>query len=451
MKRTIYTLLFSIIVIIPVLLGMASPMKMTDAREKKGIIQIETKPNLEIHEGYVSRKKETILVKKGKKTVAKVHLSEPVIVALAEQEEKWGYFQFPIIAKAEDGNLIVSWQMKADSHKTYGKVSDRKYTPMMSDDEGQTWKSWKNDSFALGGNYHVRLDNGEILEIYTPVAKEISNVKSVGRIKEKVFYSIDDVPEYFQGLYFNHWDNNRKAQRIHAKINDPGLLRYAIDGLMPIVWWGSIKQLADHSLMAGIYPGYYKDTLTNKIEETISFYNSTDQGKTWSIIGKIPYSWNVMKNEKGDGIFSEPVYEILRDSSFICVMRTGSGTPMYKAFSYDKGKTWTRPEAFTPNGVRPNLILLGNGVLVLVSGRPGVQIRFCFDGKGREWSEPIDMVPFMHNDGTYSRSTTCGYASVIEADNNSFYLVYSDFTTRNFFGQHRKSIWFRKVTTKISK
>lgn len=160
MKRTIYTLLFSIIVIIPVLLGMASPMIMTDAREKKGVIQIETEPNLEIHEGYVSQKEETILVKKGKKTVAKVHLSEPVMVAMADKEEMWGYFQFPGIAIAEDGALVVNWQMNKDSHEAYGKKSGREQVPMMSRDKGMTWVEWDMKSFALGGNYYVRQKMG---------------------------------------------------------------------------------------------------------------------------------------------------------------------------------------------------------------------------------------------------------------------------------------------------
>ena len=118
---------------------------------------------------------------------------------------------------------------------------------------------------------------------------------------------------------------------------------------------------------------------------------------------------------------------------------------MYKTFSYDRGKTWTDPVPFTPNGVLPNLLQLDNGVLVLSSGRPGVQLRFSLDGTGERWTEPIDMVHFMNVDGSYTRDVSCGYTSMIENGRDSFFLVYSDFTTKNSEGEPRKSIWCRKV------
>ena len=130
-------------------------------------------------------------------------------------------------------------------------------------------------------------------------------------------------------------------------------------------------------------------------------------------------------------------------------MRSGSTSPMYKTYSYDMGDNWSKPIPFTPNGVNPRLMLLNNGILVLASGRPGVQIRFSFDGRGCEWSEPIDMIPFMQQNGTYIRDVSCGYVSMMEADQDSFYMVYSDFTTKNAKNQKRKSIWFRKVIIKM--
>ena len=130
--------------LIPFLLGMSSPIMMTDARVKTPVIHIETKPNLEIHEGYVSQKDEIVSVRQGRKTIAKVHLGEPVLVAMAENEEGWGFFQFPNIGIADDGTIVVSWQMKEDSPLTYGKKSSRKYSPMMSKDGGKTWNPQDN-------------------------------------------------------------------------------------------------------------------------------------------------------------------------------------------------------------------------------------------------------------------------------------------------------------------
>lgn len=51
----------------------------------------------------------------------------------------------------------------------------------------------------------------------------------------------------------------------------------------------------------------------------------------------------------------------------------------------------------------------------------------------------------MHADGAFKWDVSCGYASIIEGGSTSFYLVYSDFTTKNNHGDLRKSIWFRKI------
>ena len=152
-------------------------------------------------------------------------------------------------------------------------------------------------------------------------------------------------------------------------------------------------------------------------------------------------------DKRGDNEFDEPTFEVLPDSTFICVMRSGSTSPMYKTFSYDKGYSWTKPEPFTPNGVNPKLMRLGNNVLVLASGRPGVQLRFSLDGDGKTWTEPIEMLPFSYSSFNKDMAfeATCGYANIIADGENSFYIVYSDFKTKNTKGEQRKAIMVRRV------
>lgn len=453
MKRTIYILLFSFIVIIPILLGTATPMKMTDAREKNAVIRIETEPNLEIHEGYVSQKDETVLVKQGRKTIAKVHLGEPVVVAQAEQEEKWGYYQFPNIGKADDGTLIVQWQMQDDSHLSYGKKTDRKYKPQMSKDNGKTWIPMDKSYSIYRRDNNVYLKNGGYIEVKTQQAKDVRSYndfpKAVFSENNYKYYDIERLPKELQGVYINYRDKNNRWEIIHAKLYDPGALRYAIDDQMPIVWWGNIRQLADSSLVAGIYPSYYVDHKGSLLKGGISFYTSKDNGRFWTITGKISYAPDEIVMKRGNGEYYEPAFEILPDSTFICVMRTGAKSPMCCSYSTDKGRTWTQPKPFTPNGVKPQLLLLGNGVLVLTSGRPGVQLRFNIDGKGRKWTEPIDMVPIISSLGLIPSDVSCGYTSMVETGKNTFMLVYSDFTAKDKNGRMRKAILCRKITVII--
>ena len=385
-------------------------------------------------------------------TEAQIEMSEPVMVAMADQKEKWGYFQFPGIGRAEDGTLIVTWTMKGDTYKMYGRKSPREMTPMMSKDRGRSWVKRDRKYVMEKGKNDPILRNGSRLSIHTPTCKNIRDYdyfpKPVGQYGDKTFFPMDSLPNELQGLYINIYKNN-KHNTIHSRLNDPGLLRYAIDNLMPILWRGDIRQLADQSLVAGVYPCYYLDTPGGVAHCGVSFYRSIDEGKTWDVISRIPFKLDGIAENRGGLNFEEPAFEILEDSTFICVMRTGSKSPMYQTFSGDKGKTWTDPKPFTPNGVRPRLLKLNNGVLVLVSGRPGVQVRFSLDGTGTKWTDPIEMNSFVDVHGKVRLWKTCGYAYILEESENSFYIVYSDFTTPNSQGEARKSIWCRKVAVNV--
>lgn len=449
--------LLSLIVVIPLVLGMAFPAKMTDARENSAVIHVETEPNLEIHEGYVSQKEETVFVKKGRKTVARILLGKPVMVAQAEQEEKWGYYQFPNIGRADDGNLVASWTMKEDSHRSYGKKYDRGGNIRVSKDNGLTWTEPDKGDFVPNLRYGVVLDDGNYLGIRIPVSKDLNNYewfpKPISTVDNYSFYYMDSIPEDLQGIYFTYRNHQSGSEKIiHAKINDPGALRYSIDDLMSAVWWGNIIQMEDGSLVAGTYPNYYLDSEGEVCPSSVSFFHSVDGGYTWNIRGEIPYPDDVTRAKERRNIltkgFTEPAFTIIDDGTFLCVMRTGATSPMYISFSKDQGHTWSIAKPFTSNGVMPTLLKLNNGVLVLASGRPGVQLRFSFDGAGEEWTEPIDMLPYMED---YQKTkdngaATCGYASLLKVGDDSFCIVYSDFKAKNELEEERKAILFRKIT-----
>lgn len=424
-------------------------MKMTDARVRKGSVEVEKVPNIEIREGYISQKGETVLVRNGRKVIATVDLSEPVLVAQADQKEKWGFFQFPSIGITDDGALEVGWRMQEDSYKEYGKASERKVGTMVSSDGGKTWTPKVGNVFTLYKDYYNCLSDGGTIEEVTPPTKDYRNYsrfpRAVSRKGVYSYYYQDALPEDLQGVYMIYRGKNRKGERFHASIEDPGLLRYAIGNDVALFWKGNIRELADHSLVAGVYPTYYKEENGQVTESCVSFYQSKDKGHTWKVISKILFKADGIADKRGENGFEEPAFEIAADSSFVCVIRTGNASPMYKTISKDRGYTWSEPESFTPNGVKPRLFRLKNGVLVLASGRPGIQLRFSLDGTGNTWTEPIDMIPFMHEDGSYTQDVSCGYAGYLDADDDSFYLVYSDFTTKNAEGQTRKGIWFRKI------
>lgn len=439
-------------------IGISSEVTNDHSKRTRPIIVEEPNPDLTIREGYVSQKEETVKIVRNGKTVAEVKLEEPILVAQAEKEEKWGYFQFPILGRALDGRLIMSWQMNADSHHAYGKGHRGE---MMSLDGGKTWMPLdKGYVFKYRANQTLEMQDGNTMIISTPAAKDIKSYASFPQPvyrdnSMKMDYFLEtELPDELRGVYLSLRDGQGKViKNIHGEIDDPDLLRYAIGDLMPVKWWGDIKELSDGSLIAGIYPSCYKNNNNELPKSDITFYKSIDGGYHWSAIGRIPFRIEKLRDKsrqydryKG---FSETSFEILKDSTIFCVLRTGYNTPMYKTYSVDKGQKWSEPEAFTSNGVKPQLLQLNNNVLVLASGRPGVQLRFCLEGDGKVWTEPIEMMPYMDANGEYDMwGQSCGYANLFPVGNNSFNMAYSDFRTKNKHGNYRKAILFRKVEIK---
>lgn len=414
-------------------------------------IQEEKVPNLTIKEGYISQENQSIRIMRNGQAIALVKLGKPIIIAQAQNEEEWGYFQFPELYRNIDGNLIATWQMKIDDQSAFGKDPNHR---MMSRDEGLSWTELDKD-YNQHCRYRCDLRNGDVLNVVTPESQDITRYVDFPTPEEGEnnsmysFYRQELLPQELQGAYLSLWSrSNNSANDIHAEVNDPGMLKFAIQNLMPLTFWGKIEELEDGSLIIGVQ-SYYLDSEGDVALSGVSFYRSTDGGKKWVIQGKIPYDVDPARTKfDGRDGFCEPSFEVLNNGTLVCAMRTSNDTPMYRAFSYDKGKTWTKAEPFTPNGVLPNLLLLNNGVLVLASGRPGVQLRFSLDGTGEVWTEPIEMMPFMDSDGNYDIFVSCSYSDILAVDDNTFYLVYSDFKTKNSTGEYRKSIVFRKVSIK---
>ena len=114
---------------------------------------------------------------------------------------------------------------------------------------------------------------------------------------------------------------------------------------------------------------------------------STDGGRTFEPVRV--FHPEIDGEPVGDQGFCEPDMVILANGDILCMMRTGSRSPMYQSRSTDGGSTWTTPESIGWPGVKPDLQLLTNGVLACSSGR-GVyghhQITyamFSLDGTGR--------------------------------------------------------------------
>jgi len=408
-------------------------------------------PFSHINSGIPVYDKAVIAYKRAGKEVLKVKLGEPAVLGVATKEEKWGFFQFPDIYRSLDNEVVGSWNMSDDAISSYGK-GNRGFS--ISKDGGKSWCSALQEPVTGGG---LILPDGERIKIYTPQALKVEDLqlpKPVGKHNSTYFFKMDELPEKLQGVYINRLNKGEtKWTTEHAVLYDSLAVRYSKDGLFPVVWWGDMRIMDDGSIIAGVYPGTSLGEGGKLDPSGVFFYRSMDEGHSWKIRSRIPYIPDLKADPNGDKRivrgFGEPSFEILSDGSFLCVMRTTDPlgiSPMYFSRSINLGLTWSKPKPFTRNGVYPHLLQLDNGVVVLASGRPGMQLRFCTDGKGERWTDPFEMLPYENE----KEAVSCGYSRLLATGPDSFLLIYSDFKYHNQTGEIRKAIKVREVKVSMT-
>lgn len=384
-----------------------------------------------------------------------IQLDEPVVVSVADKPEKWGFFQFPHIGLKADGSLQVKWNMKNDAMSAYGMDNSGLAN---SADEGKTWQIQTSTATIAD----VVLPNGDQLAIETPKPINIEHLNmpkpiltsSAGNTYTKEvssYYKLNELPADCQAVYLKRLKKGETEWKDEkALLTDPNAARHSTGGLLPVIWWGDMHVANDGSLIAGVYPGAFVNDAGKLVPKSnVFFYRSIDGGHSWNIQGRVIYQADTLADANGTkrSGFSEPAFEILHDGTFVCIARTTDGNgngPMYASYSKDMGKTWTTPKAFSANGVLPQLLQLKNGILVLSSGRPGVQLRFAAGGKS--WTDPFEMLPY----ATEKDQVSCGYTGLMPLGDNDFLLVYSDFNYKNTVGEIRKAIKVRQVTVKLN-
>ena len=87
------------------------------------------------------------------------------------------------------------------------------------------------------------------------------------------------------------------------------------------------------------------------------------------------------------------------------------------------------------------------GVTILSSGRPGVYLRYSGDGNLEEWTDPEFIIKVPEEDvyKAYYEYTCCN-TDLCVYDENTAFLVYSDFQLKDKDGRRAKSIVVRKLT-----
>jgi len=287
-----------------------------------------------------------------------------------------GWHWYPSLRKMNDNSLLLVFSVMADALPE--NIVTPHHVMLRSTDRGSSWYFHRYLYFptTVAGDAHVcaQLSNGTVLELP-------NNIHVVG---DEEFYApmwkSNDNGKTFSGPY-----NARLSLPIGAIATIPAMGRTLAD----IRFYRSVIELDNGHLLASMYGRFKGD------EKYRSFLvKSTDHGENWSYLSPIAYDPKV-----GTEGFCEPVMALLPDGNILCIMRTGSGGPLYQTKSEDKGETWSKPEPTGANGVDPDLIVLSDGTLACSYGRldpklpsNGDSIMFSTDG-GLTWTDHTLIYP----------------------------------------------------------
>ncbi|MFI4910085.1 MAG: FG-GAP-like repeat-containing protein [Sedimentisphaeraceae bacterium JB056] len=154
---------------------------------------------------------------------------------------------------------------------------------------------------------------------------------------------------------------------------------------------------------------------------SVYIVESTDFGESWNYKSTAAEKLSWMGEE---GPTESSMVE-LRNGDLLLVTRTGdigppveqptTEVPMAYTISEDKGLNWSIPASLGVPGVDPDMILLGDGRVLLSYGRPGVHLMLA-DSSGTKWSQP-----FLVYGGPGG-----GYTGLRKASDDTLLLVYSE-------------------------
>jgi len=392
-----------------------------------------------------------------------IDLSDPTLIAESSfvnepGVDRWGFYQFPQLSRLLDGRVAVTFHINADSASAYGKAA-LEPNRGVSSDEGKTWARVESNDPEAG----LLLPNGERLLVanpaVTPQAHEINSYDLppergtvIGTYGQQpyVCYRHDELPSELQGVPSARMSEGAAIWEMErARLDDPKLLRFSTEGVFPVTCWGDVHLMPDNALVAVVYPSRIEGNSFRQMHTVC--YRSDDNGNSWQTQGRMLYQPDKTADplaDKRDG-FTEPTCALLPDGEMVAVLRTTDGNgdgPLYLSRSENEGLDWSAPRVIRQNGALPRLLRLGNGVLVMSTGRPGADLSFSIDGRGEEWSERYPLVPV---EGLGNQDDSCGYTSMLALDDDSFLITYSWFKKPTAEGQTRKAILVRHVKVTV--
>ena len=351
---------------------------------------------------------------------------------------------FPGIVELEGDLLFLPYSRSRHGaeHET-----DDPARAAVSHDAGATWSEVPRDSLMAAPDPR----SGEMQPL---------SAWSLGYLRDGTIVGIDHSPQSVHdkiydraaGHLHEQYQEENPAFRLHRWRRDGTAIESSNFSVAGMPWerasyqaYASILELDDGDLLAALewvsmlpesewtYDGRGRAW---KYLFGVFIIRSSDGGKSWEFVTKfdpaeVKPTYGISDRAVDEG-FDEADLAQLPNGDLLCVMRSGSYSPLYQSRSSDGGRTWSTPTNAGWQAVKPRLQVLPNGVVACASGRgayghPQVtHVMLSLDGSAEHWEAPF----------CFHTGPGCSYTSTMQRDGKLHVIFsHSDFTRD--FGTHR--------------
>ena len=292
---------------------------------------------------------------------------------------------FPYLYESGNGSWYMTYREGPHFESTFGPGN--RVQCIQSRDRGRTWLPWMGLEVEpfLRQFFVTRLQDGDLISYRCQMATLHQSSNGILEATAIILRSQDE------GATWTRHD---------VSVNN---LPFSLDSQL-ISLWGHVVEMPDGRLL---WPAYSREG--NTISGVVQ---STDGGHSFEWLADVCED-NTVGERREPGLIRLPSGELL------ALIRCGTqpSRPMVEVRSSDDGRTWSSPRRLARPGVCPQVMLLGNGVLVCSYGtRRYVHIMASWDGEGRHWSEPLVLY----------KGQTSGYSNLQALADDRFRVVYQE-------------------------
>ncbi|MDB6169551.1 MAG: hypothetical protein JWM88_2415 [Verrucomicrobia bacterium] len=340
------------------------------------------------------------------------------------ESHKYGYF--PSLQMLSTGELICDFSLDADTDDVEGNF----WGYVISKDGGRTWGMRNTGGMLYREASYTRdpsLPDGslEIVAGY-PLPGPGDDYRNLQASSARLSAGGNTI--LLSRDVQIHLPQPAVRRKMDGTIHDSGTLGLGkIKEAALILFSGTTSASRDGGWLTTMYGKLEGDEFFRTI-----VVKADRAGKNWQYLSTIAGDEEARaalarEGEKKAEGFGEPRMVRLPDGRLLVVMRRGSNNVMYKSWSEDDGRTWSKPASLGFHGVEPALMVMKSGLLAFCTGRPEpVAVRFSADG-GSTWSTPTQVAKSDEvniPDKPYARQKSTCYTGMVEVEPGKLLIVY---------------------------